>query len=148
MKLQEAEKLAKELIKEYCPEYIFKWGRGKNRFGTCYYNQKWISLSKILTELNDEARVKNTILHEIAHALTPTCGHNWKWVKQAKAIGCDGKRLYSKNEVITPKDKFTGKCPNCGRIVTRNKRNKIACGECCRNFNYGRFDQKYLINWN
>jgi hypothetical protein len=46
------------------------------RFGTCRYSRKLITLSRQLIELNDQARVLDTILHEIAHALAgPKTGH-------------------------------------------------------------------------
>lgn len=37
---------------------------------------------------NHEVHVIETILHEIAHALTPGNGHNHVWKEQARELGC------------------------------------------------------------
>ena len=42
----------------------------KVSLGTCSYVKKTIYLAKWYTELNDESEVRDTILHEIAHALS------------------------------------------------------------------------------
>ena len=65
--------LAEELMREHrVPrEWSFGFDRSKVRFGKCDYRRKRISLSSHLVDLNDEYSVRDTILHEIAHALAP-----------------------------------------------------------------------------
>ena len=36
---------------------------------------------------SDLERVRDTILHEIAHALTPGCGHRLKWQEMPRSLG-------------------------------------------------------------
>jgi hypothetical protein len=48
---------------------------------------RWIHLSQPIVELNDEAAVRNLILHEIAHALT-SGGHDIDWQMMCRKIGC------------------------------------------------------------
>jgi len=129
MNLIEAEILAKELIEKYCPEYTFKWARGKGLFGYCNTRKKEISLSALLVGLNSLEQVTDVILHEIAHALCPKDHHNRNWQKTALSIGCNGRRTYG-DEVITPKPKWIGTCPKCGRTILRNNRKNISCGKC------------------
>lgn len=69
MNLRKAEEMAQEQIKKWCPEYRFRFDKATRRFGCCWGNLKLITLSKTLTEMNDESEVLNTILHEIAHAI-------------------------------------------------------------------------------
>src|SRR5690606_31200865 len=127
-------------------DWQFEFDNAVRRFGCCHWRAKKITLSRKLVQLNDEARVRNTILHEIAHALCGArVGHGRQWVQMAKAIGCDGNRLYSMAVVETPKRKYQGTCPSCARVIQAHRRNKIACGRCCNNYNGGRFTEKYLI---
>jgi predicted SprT family Zn-dependent metalloprotease len=134
MKLKEAEIKARELINKYCPEYTFKWSSGLNRFGYCNWRKQEISLSSVLTKLNNEEEVTNVILHEIAHALNPKQYHNKVWQRTAISIGCNGSRT-CRDSVVAPKAKWIGICPKCGRKIYRNSRRKISCGKCSPVFN-------------
>jgi len=94
MNLEKAETLAKALIKEHLSDtYDFKWGKAKKTFGVCYYpmdkRKGYIRLSSILVALNTEEHVKDTILHEIAHAIVGfEAGHGKEFKRVAKRLGC------------------------------------------------------------
>lgn len=57
--------------------------------GLCSYKDKCIILSAHHIDIHPEPDVRNTILHEIAHALTPGHRHDDVWVAKAREIGCD-----------------------------------------------------------
>lgn len=59
--------------------------------GLCDYNKKTIILSNKYCYRLPAREVQDTILHEIAHALTPGHGHNRVWKRKALEIGCSGK---------------------------------------------------------
>lgn len=147
MELYKAKELAEELIEEHCPEYTFQFDNAKSRFGYCSWKKKIISLSKNLVLMNDEARVKNTILHEIAHALTPKQYHNKIWRAKALEIGCDGKRCYDNNKVNTPTEKYVYQCPICEEKYYQHRRSRIkrACGKCCKKYNNNKFSKDYEL---
>lgn len=156
MKLPDAKRLAEQLMREHGlidnpidgSSWRFDFDKAVRRFGATHYGLRLITLSAKLVELNDEPRVRNTILHEIAHALCGhKAGHGKSWVTMAKAIGCDGNRLYSSAVVIQPRRSYVGTCPNCGKVVHAYRRNKIACGTCCKKHNGGRFTAEYLFTW-
>ena len=68
------------------------WDRARQRFGACWPQRKRITLSRLLTELNEEAHVLDTILHELAHALTferhgRVRSHGKEWRAIAEALG-------------------------------------------------------------
>jgi predicted SprT family Zn-dependent metalloprotease len=160
MKLTDAEALARQLMQEHGltgadgkllplgKQWRFKFDNAVRRFGYCSHRQQTISLSRNLVELNEEPRVRNTILHEIAHALcSPKDGHNRNWRSMARAIGCDASTYYDSNAVAAPAKKYTGHCPNCSKEIKAHRRNKIACGNCCRRYNGGKFTKEYLIVW-
>lgn len=151
MNLTKAAAIANQLINEHglsAQGWRFDYDTAVRRFGCTHYQTKRITLSAKLTAVNDEVHVRNTILHEIAHALCGhKAGHGPQWVAMAKTIGCDGSRLYDSTIVTTVARKWRGTCPNCRRNVVRHRRQKISCGLCCRRYNNGKFDPQYLFTW-
>lgn len=147
MQLQKAQKLAYELIAKHNLEYNFRFDSSLRRFGSCNISKKIITLSRKLVKLNDEKRVIKTLVHEIAHALTPNSGHNWKWRKVAKSLGHSGERCYSLADTITVKPKLIGTCPVCKRTTEAFRKRGVACGICCRLHNGGKFTTDFLLQW-
>jgi predicted SprT family Zn-dependent metalloprotease len=137
MTLDDARSLAAELMQQHkLPrQWSFAFDRSKVRFGKCDYGKKRISLSRHLVEANGIEAVRETILHEIAHALAPRgAAHGPVWRAVALTIGCTATRCYGK-EVARPKPKFRGTCPGCSRIIHRHRRTSIACGKCAPTYN-------------
>jgi len=144
MELAQAQKLAEHLMQlhQLPATWSFAFDRSKVRFGKCHYGKKEISLSRHLVELNDEREVRETILHEIAHALAPCgAGHGPAWKALARAIGCSGQRCYGP-DVRRPKPRYKATCPSCQRVIYRHRRTRIACGRCTPVF-----DPRYVFLW-
>jgi predicted SprT family Zn-dependent metalloprotease len=144
MNLDDAELLAERLMRLHrVPrDWSFGFDRSRVRFGRCDYRRKLISLSRYLVELNSEEEVRDTILHEIAHALLPRgAGHGPAWKALALSIGCNGQRCYGR-EVARPAPKYRGTCPNCQRVIFRHRRTAIACAKCS-----DVFDPRFLFRW-
>lgn len=144
MTLKEAQELAIGLMRLHRvpSDWSFTFDRSKVRFGKCNYRKKQISLSKYLVDLNDEEEVRDTILHEIAHALAPRgAGHGPVWKSLALSIGCNGQRCFGQ-EIARPAPKYQGCCPSCERVIYRHRRAIIACGHCAPVF-----DAKYVFVW-
>lgn len=99
MTLETAQKNTEELIKKHKLDgWKFEWLKRVVKFskaGCCNYKTKTIKLSPTFVELNSDEEIINTILHEIAHALTPKHHHNKFWKRKAIEIGCTGSRCYS-----------------------------------------------------
>jgi len=137
--------------------YRFEFGNKKRAFGTCYYNQKKIQLSlPLCTENLDkvDTRIRNTMLHEIAHALCVYVhgikggkGHGAYWKSIAKQIGCDGNRCFSSEHVTMPKSKYTLICDTCGNETPKYRKvsSSYACGKCCNTHNNGKFSPDYKL---
>lgn len=151
MNLNDAEKLAKKLLDKYeLYNWHFGFDNSKRRFGCCHGGTKWITLSRHLVKLNSESEVKNTILHEIAHALTHlrygyyVKSHGKEWRKVALEIGCDGSRCHNAAMV---KPKYIAYCERCNWKTKYHRQRDVACPDCCRRFNNGRYSRNYKLKW-
>lgn len=121
--------------------WFFDWDRAKRRFGCCNYTKKRISLSLPLTKIRDPDNVRNTILHEIAHALVGRGhGHDSIWRAKAIEIGCNGDRC-SRDAKI--KGKWVAVCPQ-GHEHYRHRKpiRSVSCGLCSNVY-----DDKYKLNY-
>lgn len=104
MQLGVAEKLVNELLAVHGLAQIgwkFSWIKHKRLFGRCVYTSKEIQLSWPQTKENNYDHVKDTIIHEICHALVgPGHGHGPVFKQKASEIGCTGTstKQYSVND--------------------------------------------------
>lgn len=100
------------------------------RAGRCSYETRVIGLTRLycLTVPADE--VRNTILHEIAHALVgPEHNHDAVWKARARAIGCTGERCH---DVEFALPRYIVSCPRCGWAQGANARRRAARCKTCR----------------
>lgn len=149
MKTEQTESLALELMSQHGlleRGWTFSFDRAKRRYGCCHYSTKTITVSKALSEINSLEQTKDTILHEIAHALVGTgVGHGREWKYKAFSIGAKPERCYS-SKVEQPSHRWNGTCPN-GHVTKRFKRMKLACAKCCTKYNHGRYTVEFAFVW-
>ncbi len=96
MRLADAKALAELLIEEHLSNdtkrtWKFRWNN-RVSWGRCVYQCKrtggsYIELSRKQTPYETEDATEQTILHEIAHALTPGAGHGRLWKAMALSVG-------------------------------------------------------------
>ena len=132
MQLDDAIKLAQDTLKKFPTLSAWHIGidRAVRRAGQCQYRKKCISLSKNYIEHNDVADVNNTILHEIAHALTPGAKHGQQWKNMARLIGARPERCY-REHIVMPKGRWSATCGGCNRTFQRHRRPKHLSGHYC-----------------
>ena len=156
MKLEKARNIALRLMRQHgLSDYTFKWDRAVRRFGCHNGRLKTLSLSRPMTEHeNNEKRVINTILHEIAHALDYRkrgySNHDSEWKRMAKSIGCSGERCSSGSCVDKSQFmKWVATCPSCEREVYYARKTKVdkACGSCCKKHNNNKYTSEYRFGW-
>jgi predicted SprT family Zn-dependent metalloprotease len=144
MELMAAHRLATDLMAQHgLGGWTFRFDNARARFGACRYQSRQISLSRHLTRLCSEAEVRNTLLHEIAHALVGRVhGHDEVWRRTALAIGSDGKR--TDDGPVGAEGRWTGRCP-AGHLVRRHRRPSrvMSCSTCSP----GRFDHHTIFEW-
>ena len=132
MEIDAARELALRLMRQHLlgRGYKFKFDNCVTRFGSCSYGRRLITLSQPLTLLNEEDHVRNTILHEIAHALTPGAHHGPKWKAKCLEIGARPERCFS-DEVVKPKCKYWAACRVCSKVWYRHRKGD-GFQSCCR----------------
>jgi len=151
MNRDEARVLAWQLMTEHgLPDdgWQFRFDSARRRFGSCQHGAKLITLSGAMTDSNNVEQVRDTILHEIAHALVGHgAGHGEEWKRVALRLGARPTAYYSSATVDPVAPTFRGRCPACGRERMAFRRGNIACGKCCKAHNGGRYDARFKLVW-
>jgi len=115
----------------------------KRRAGVCRYGERVIGLSAPLTRLSAPEAVRDTLLHEVAHALAgPEHAHDAVWAATAAAIGGTAQRCLPEDapRVTAP---WLGVCP-AGHTHERHRRPErvAACATCS-----SAFSVDHLLEW-
>lgn len=150
MRIYDAARLARALMVEHgLVGWTFRFDKAKRRFGVCRYKVKVIGLSGYLTQMNEEARVRDTILHEIAHALAgPKIGHGPKWRQVCRSIGARPVRCYVSVEVNKPKANYIGTCLVCSATFERLRLSRRVRNESsCPRHGVGGYDERFKLTW-
>ena len=138
--------LAETLMGEHLVEsgWTFEFDRAVRRFGQCSYAKKRITVSFPLARANPIETTRDTILHEIAHAIVgPGHGHDHVWRRTALSVGCSGERTTEGADPGPEALPWTGTCPN-GHVSRRARapQRVASCAKCSPVF-----DQAYLFKW-
>jgi len=109
----------------------FAWNRRKTCMGLCRYERQTIELSAYFVARNSLDEIRDTILHEIAHALVgPTHGHDEVWMARCQEVGAVPRRCGSAN---MPAGAWQAMCPGCTKKYSRHRRparGKYFCRPC------------------
>lgn len=136
MDLDAAATLALSLMRRHGLDgWMLAFDNAKTRAGVCRHDRRQIGLSQPLTRLHSDDEVRDTLLHEIAHALVgPEHGHDGVWRAKARQIGSSGDRCISSTAGQLRGD-WTGVCP-AGHSVDRHRRPErvLACLDCSTSF--------------
>jgi predicted SprT family Zn-dependent metalloprotease len=123
--------------------WSFAFDNRKRRVGACHYGKRLITLSRPIVILNTEAEIRDTILHEIAHAKAEGSGHGIIWQVMAQSIGARPVRCAG-HDVKTPEGRWQAQCPQCKIVCHKYARPRTAkrqsCGICAP-----RFDSRFLL---
>jgi phage FluMu protein Com len=117
--LFEIERQAKMLMTAHgVGSLAFAFDNSKRRLGAMHslrvngvHLPKKITISKHYALILPMEEIRNTVLHEIAHALAPGDGHGYRWKAKAREIGAKPERCASPS--ASPKAPIEGRCPKC-----------------------------------
>lgn len=111
-----------------------------------------VSLNPLLQQ-HDAAEIDRTLRHELAHLLAQFRSktrrvppHGREWRKACRDLGiADEARCHNLPFPVRQRTRrFLYRCSRCGKDFPRVRRIKrtVACLDCCRKFNRGKFDPK------
>lgn len=141
-RLSDCVAVAEALIQEHGLDgWSFQFDGAQKRAGACAFNTKVISLSRFYCIKASDAQVRDTVLHEIAHALAgPKHNHDTTWKRIARSIGCTADRCHT---VDFAPAKYIASCSRCGWHQKKNRRLRGGvCKTCGQPVTYGRFTQQ------
>lgn len=106
-----------------------KLDHARRRAGQCDYNSRTISLSRHYVRHAEPGHIRDTILHEIAHALVgPRHGHDAVWRQKAREIGCTANRCHTLEFATSRWIMF---CPNgCFEVARHRRKTGLVCATC------------------
>lgn len=112
-------------------DWKFAFNRRKQAMGLCVYGRKTIELSIHFVERdNPWDEVRDTILHEIAHALVgPRHGHDRVWKRKCIEIGARPERC---GQADMPEGSWRARCHGCGKHFHRHRKPKRLAGWFCK----------------
>lgn len=118
--------LARNLMTEHgliAAGWKFGYDRAKRRAGCCHQRTKTITLSIHYVIRNNDDEIKDTILHEIAHALAgPGHGHSAYWKSICRKIGAKPVRCYNSDVVSMPKGRYQATCDGCQKTFHKHRK--------------------------
>ena len=129
---EEARRLARRLLAAHrLTDWSFAFNRSKTSMGLCRYGPRVIELSTHFVERNPAGAVRDTLLHEIAHALVgPGHGHDRAWGEMCLRVGAKPERLSF--EADMPEGRWQARCGGCGTLHRKHRRPKHPVGWWCR----------------
>lgn len=111
-------------------DWYFGFDGARRRLGCCNYRELRITLSRYFVARNGPAEIRETLLHEVAHALVgPGHGHGPIWKAMARRVGARPTRC---GKADMPQGKWRAACPGCSKSFHRHKRPKRLTGWHCR----------------
>ena len=111
MEPTQASSIAREILRTHeLGDWSFAYDRALQRTGACFYRRRVITLSRAFVKRNAETVVRDTILHEVSHALAwerdGATGHGASWKKWCKVTGAKARRCFDEEEVTMPAARY------------------------------------------
>lgn len=136
--------LAEALMRQHgLVDWTFEFDRAKARLGCCRHGARKITIAEFYARNNPIEHVRDTILHEIAHALCdPQEGHGPAWRAKAAAVGALPERCAPAVGLQQATRRWKGTCRSCGTFWLRHRRDKLSCSECT-----DRSGRRHWLKW-
>jgi predicted SprT family Zn-dependent metalloprotease len=129
-KIEAIAALANGLLKEFqLNGWVFCFDHGTRRAGCCNCRDRKISISFNLARNASGEEIRDTLLHEIAHALVgKKHNHDSIWRTKAKEIGCSGERTH---RLVFSPPRYHVTCENrCWNRTAERCNRRLICRTC------------------
>lgn len=110
--------------------WAVRFDNAKRRLGVCRYKPRVVGYSRHFLRVATVEQVRQTCLHEVAHALTPGHHHDRVWLRVARQMGYTGGRTCC--DVPQAPGRWQATCPGCGRTAHRYRSPKRLEGWHCK----------------
>jgi len=134
-----------------------KWNsRMRSTAGRAYYQHGIIELNPKLIQIS-EAELHRTFLHELAHLVAHArthprniAPHGAEWKEACRDLGIPNEKATHDLPLggRSQKRNWYYTCPHCEAVITRARRMKrkwVACYECCKKYNNGKYSAKFAL---
>lgn len=148
----------KDIFIKSAQEFVLKCGltnwtvklnNAKRSLWLCDETKKELRFSKFFIENNSDIEIKETLIHEVAHALAWNDKKHWpKWIQMAKLLGLKNPEQFNRT-AVQAEWKYLMICPWCDAkhyFYKKPKKNWKACYECCVKYNRWKFDKRFELN--
>jgi predicted SprT family Zn-dependent metalloprotease len=117
------------LAKHGLEKWHFQFDHSTRRAGCCYFRDQLITMAFDLARTGSDEDIRDTILHEIAHALVgKKHNHDAVWKAKALEIGCTGERTH---QLEFAQPRWTVTCENrCWNHTAQQRNSRLICRKC------------------
>lgn len=121
-------------------DWGLRFSNQKRHLGYCKPRSRIISISLAYMKTNPYSVMRDTLLHEIAHAVhylkTGKTNHDNSWREIARRVGCKPETCATGDTLQMPRGKYVGVCPSCGKTVQfyRKVTRSYSCNDCSRGY--------------
>lgn len=136
-KSEQVSRLGRDLLDEHgLEDWQFRIATTIRTLGRCFYKSRTIEFSANYLHISD-SEIRDTILHEIAHALSylrygeEGKGHNHLWRLCCKEVGARPQRLAPPTAKSSARPSYRIKCPVCDWSITRFRMRRRNFGALC-----------------
>lgn len=131
----------------------FAFDGTKTRIGACHFTHVngvqlpvKITISRHFASILQMDEIRDTMLHEIAHALTPGDGHGRRWQAKCRELGMTHVAA-KKRTSAAPETPWKGYCATCGTCQGKQHRAPLRVYLCaapaCKRLRY----TERILNW-
>lgn len=91
-------------------------------YGVCDYRRREVRISAGLAERNPASQTRDTIAHEVAHAIAgPGAKHGPAWKQACRQTGATPKACYDGAAVTPVPQRYVARCVACREVVKSTK---------------------------